>query len=117
MTTNTSDGHCALVCMIVSNPGSGERRLGWQKVVNDLIRALRDERNAFREVLHECEVYFDNRADADCEGDPAEFVPNREMILLSAIRDALAKAEGLGQRADATPSLPTPSSDGRAPHV
>jgi len=40
-------------------------------------------------ALEECEEYFDNRADADCEGDPAEFVPNREMVLLTAVREAL----------------------------
>jgi hypothetical protein len=31
--------------MIVSNPGGGKRKLAWQKRNNDLIRALRDERN------------------------------------------------------------------------
>ena len=42
---DTSDEACAVVCMIVSNPGGKFRQPGWQKRVNDLIRALRDERN------------------------------------------------------------------------
>lgn len=32
----------ALCCMLVSNPGGGERPHAWQKRVNDLIRAQRD---------------------------------------------------------------------------
>lgn len=43
---DTSDEACALVCMLVSNPGGGERPHAWQRRVNDLIRALRDERNS-----------------------------------------------------------------------
>jgi hypothetical protein len=42
---DTSDEACAVVCMLVSNPGQDERPHAWQKRVNDLIRALRDERN------------------------------------------------------------------------
>jgi len=41
-----------------------------------------------REVLDQCEDYFDNRADADCDQDG--FQPNREMVLLSVVRAALA---------------------------
>ena len=48
---NTSDEECALVCMIVSNPGNRERPHAWQKRVNDLIRALRDERNRLHEMV------------------------------------------------------------------
>ena len=48
---NTSDEECALVCMIVSNPGGGERPHAWQKRVNDLIRALRDERNRLHQMV------------------------------------------------------------------
>jgi hypothetical protein len=33
----------ALVCMIVSNPGGGERQHAWQKRVNDFIRAQQAE--------------------------------------------------------------------------
>ena len=53
---DTSDEACALVCMIVSNPQGQMRgdRDGWQQRVNDLIRALRDERNRLREELHFC---------------------------------------------------------------
>jgi hypothetical protein len=50
---DTSDEACAVACMLVSNPqgamhGDGD---GWQKRVNDLIRALRDERTALRRSL------------------------------------------------------------------
>lgn len=41
-------------------------------------------------ALHECEDYFDNRADADCDQDG--FIPNKEMTLLSEVREAIAKA-------------------------
>ena len=41
---DTSDEACAVVCMIVSNPGGDFQKPGWKKRVNDLIRALRDER-------------------------------------------------------------------------
>lgn len=43
-------------------------------------------------ALHECEEYFDNRADADCDQDG--FIPNKEMRLLTEVRAAIAKAEG-----------------------
>jgi len=55
---DTSDEQCAIVCMIVSNPGNGDRPHAWQKRVNDLIRALRDERN-------ELSSLFDLRHKAD----------------------------------------------------
>lgn len=44
---DTSDEACAVACMLVSNPQDALRKdgTGWQKRVNDLIRALRDERN------------------------------------------------------------------------
>ncbi len=44
------------------------------------------------EALFECEEYFDSRADADCDQDG--FVPNKEMRLLSVVREAIRKAEG-----------------------
>lgn len=50
---NTSDEACAMACMIVSNP-QGKLRTdgdGWQRRVNDLIRALKDERNGLREDI------------------------------------------------------------------
>lgn len=40
------------------------------------------------DVLEECEAYFDNKADAD--HDESGFVPNREMVLLSAVKAAIA---------------------------
>ena len=42
------------------------------------------------DALHECEEYFDNRADADCDQDG--YIPNAEMRLLQVVRDALRKA-------------------------
>lgn len=50
---DTSDERCAVVCMMVSNPvgGEQERRPGWKKDVNDLVRALRDERNDLKQKL------------------------------------------------------------------
>lgn len=44
------------------------------------------------DVLRECEGYFDQRADADCDQDG--FIPNEEMKLLAEVRDALVKAKG-----------------------
>lgn len=43
---DTSAEACALACMIVSNPAGAMRHVGWQKRVNDLIRALRNELDA-----------------------------------------------------------------------
>lgn len=39
------------------------------------------------DALRECEEYFDQRADADCDQDG--FIPNEEMKLLQVVRDAL----------------------------
>lgn len=41
-------------------------------------------------ALQECEEYFDQRADADCDQDG--YIPNEEMKLLTLVRDALGKA-------------------------
>lgn len=46
-----TDAECAVVCMLVSNPQNVLRKNGWQKRVNDTIRALRDERNELRAAL------------------------------------------------------------------
>lgn len=50
---DTSNENCAVVCTIVSNPAGVMRADGdgWQKRVNDLIRALRDERNKLIEIV------------------------------------------------------------------
>lgn len=60
---DTSDEACAVACMLVSNPEGAFRKDGdgWQRRVNDLIRALRDERNAMREKLDQAS-YADLRA-------------------------------------------------------
>jgi len=41
------------------------------------------------ELLIECEEYFDDLADADC--DETGFIPNKEMRLLTMVREALRK--------------------------
>jgi hypothetical protein len=70
---DTSDEACAVVCMIVSNPQGKFQTTGWQKRVNDLIRALRDERNtAHRErdemkerwTCFHCGEVFTDKAEA-----------------------------------------------------
>ena len=68
--------------------GSGNFRVYHANATAELRRMFRliDD---MREALIECEEYFDNRADADCEGDPLEFVPNKEMRLLNAVQAAL----------------------------
>lgn len=45
------------------------------------------------DALRECGDYFDNRADADCDQDG--YIPNKEMQLLTVVRDALRKAGAL----------------------
>lgn len=45
------------------------------------------------EALEQCDEYFDNRADADCDQDG--YIPNKEMQLLTVVRDALRKAGAL----------------------
>lgn len=68
------------------------------------------ERDEAREALIECEGYFDNRADADCDQDG--FVPNKEMRLLAVVREAIAStSQDSGQNlADAHSKSPDPSS-------
>lgn len=48
-----TDEDCAVACVLVSNPQGALRQDGdgWQKRVNDTIRALRDERNRLRAAL------------------------------------------------------------------
>lgn len=48
---DSSDTECAVVCMIVSNDDL--KRPGWKRRVNDLIRRLRDERNALHAMCHQ----------------------------------------------------------------
>ncbi len=58
---DTSDDRCAVVCAMVSYHGVRPPAQNWQQQVNDLIRALRDERNSstrreakLRDALGEC---------------------------------------------------------------
>ena len=48
---DTSDTRIAVICMMVSNPDGLKRPDDWRKQVNDVIRALRDERNDLRKQL------------------------------------------------------------------
>ena len=57
-----------------------------QEMANEIAK-LREENERLREALDECEDYFDNRADADCDQDG--FIPNKEMQLLTTVRAAL----------------------------
>ena len=69
-----------------------------ERAADELRRALKLIED-MREALIECEDYFDGKADADCEGDPLEFVPNREMRLLNTVQAVL-------------PKLPSPTPEG-----
>jgi hypothetical protein len=53
------------------------------------------------EALYEALTYFDERSDADCQGDPPRYIPNEEMRLQIQIKAAIEKAE-------ARPSQPQP---------
>ena len=45
------------------------------------------------DVLDAVEEYLDERADADCTGDPLEYRPNETMRLLAELRDARREGE------------------------
>ncbi len=45
-------------------------------------------RETLGDVLDDIEEYLDDRADADCVGDPAEYHGNQEMGLLTRLREA-----------------------------
>lgn len=73
-----------------------ERIEYWQGVAERALARngrLHESHHALVEALNQCREYFDGRADADCEGDPLEFVPNREMRILAEIDAALRLAE------------------------
>ncbi|CAH1649927.1 hypothetical protein BOSEA31B_10427 [Hyphomicrobiales bacterium] len=72
----------------------------------DLIEAQAREGAGAVEALAECEDYFDNRADADCDQDG--FIPNKEMLLLSVVRRARSALEsGPAGLADAPSEIAT----------
>lgn len=56
----------------------------------DPIGTLRAENERLRATLAECEDYFDGRADV-VDGSYGVPAPNREMTLLTEIREALGK--------------------------
>lgn len=41
------------------------------------------------DTLTECWEYFDDKADCDFGGDPGEYIPNKEMNLLSSVQEAI----------------------------
>jgi hypothetical protein len=61
-----------------------------EAMVRHMVEGLPSVAPEVLEALQQCEDYFDNKADADCDQDG--FIPNDEMRLLSAVREALAKA-------------------------
>lgn len=75
---------------IMSKAGNSEFRSYNERAAIELRRAMKLIED-MREALIECEDYFDGRADADCEGDPLEFVPNKEMRLLDTVQAVLPK--------------------------
>lgn len=50
--------------------------------------------------LEELEEYFSEREDADCEGDPPRYVPNREMRLHQSVREIRSALKKLLQEDD-----------------
>jgi hypothetical protein len=63
----------ALCCMIISNPGGGERPHAWQKRVNDLIRAQRDALTALQAEREELAL-------AICGGEDAPGYANAQTV-------------------------------------
>jgi hypothetical protein len=62
----------ALCCMIISNPGGGERPHAWQKRVNDLIRAQCDALTALQAERDDQTVKRAEKAEEEREKDHAE---------------------------------------------
>lgn len=52
-----------------------------------------------RSSLYQALEYFEERQDADCEGDPLEYVPNQEMSLAVEMHEAI---DLLGARIETT---------------
>lgn len=66
-------------------PSVEERLRYWR----DRATAAEAKNDRMSEALHECEEYFDNRADADCDQDG--YIPNDEMKMLTVVRAALER--------------------------
>ena len=77
---DTSDQAIALACMVVINPGGIRKGDGWQRHVNDLIRALREERNTAHRERDEWKIKLQEQTkrigaeikrcnEAECERD------------------------------------------------
>jgi hypothetical protein len=80
-----SEGGC---CGLDTN----ERREVVRAILEASTEKLFERITHLTNVLADCEDYFDRRSDADCDQDG--FIPNDEMRHLTAIREAIAKAEG-----------------------
>ncbi|QIG76671.1 hypothetical protein EVC28_047 [Rhizobium phage RHph_I1_23] len=63
-----------------------------EAMVRHMVDGLQAVASEVIEALHECEDYFDNKADSDCDQDG--FIPNKEMMLLSKVREAISSIEG-----------------------
>ncbi|WP_190241463.1 hypothetical protein [Rhizobium sp. N122] len=63
-----------------------------EAMVRHMIEGLTTAAPEVLEALLQCEDYFDNKADADCDQDG--FIPNKEMVLLSKVREAISSVEG-----------------------
>lgn len=50
-----------------------------------------DQLFEIRAMLEECRDYLDQRADADCKGDPPEYVPNQAMRIMGRVDELLEK--------------------------
>lgn len=57
------------------------------KAVEELMLATQRELDAREEVLNDCDDYFEERMDADHDGQ--SFIPNREMAMSARIKVAL----------------------------
>ena len=93
-----SEAGCATVADLVRerDEARDKRAHETQHLLNccaerDKALAAAEARDArLREALEDCEDWFGERADADAQGDPMEYVGNAEMHALGRVRRALA---------------------------
>lgn len=88
---DTSAEACAVACMLVSNPQGALRQdgAGWQRRVNDLIRALRRERDDLVKALEEARA-------ALAMGDDGAALPPGHSDLIARIDAALSRSKAKG---------------------
>jgi hypothetical protein len=92
MILDANDNYVASVQIFQTPRQMGE----WQEQQREasaafILRSV-NSRGDLIEALQECEEYFDQRADAEYFTDSASPHPNKEMTLLTLVRDAIAKA-------------------------